>query len=162
MGQRPFESVKYLPSPHHFAVDHSAKSGKSSIVPRRKPNWTPPHHRGRRQTEATANEQQQIAKAQLGDEKAFEFLYNRYKRRVSFICYKMTRDPAQAEDLTQEAFMQVFRKLRSYRGESAFGTWLHRVTVNMVLMHFRKRHITEVPFDDLAHHEDEGEGEPQF
>ena len=129
-------------------------------MPRRKPNWTPP--RRQRQNQANGNEQQQIAKAQLGDGKAFEFLYNRYKRRVSFICYKMTRDPVQAEDLVQEAFMQVFRKLRSYRGESGFGTWLHRVTVNMVLMSFRKRHITEVPFDDLARHEDEGEVQPQF
>lgn len=160
MGQRPFESVKSLSSLHQSVFDHSSKSRKSSIVPRCKPNWTPP--RRRRQKEVNGNEQQQIAKAQLGDGKAFEFLYNRYKRRVSFICYKMTRDPARAEDLTQEAFLQVFRKLRSYRGESAFGTWLHRVTVNVVLMRFRKHHIIEVPFDDLARHENEGEVGPQF
>jgi RNA polymerase sigma-70 factor (ECF subfamily) len=53
----------------------------------------------------------------------------------------MTQNEAEAEDLTQEAFIQVFRKIGSFRGESAFTTWLHRLTVNQVLMHFRKRSV---------------------
>jgi RNA polymerase sigma-70 factor (ECF subfamily) len=53
----------------------------------------------------------------------------------------MTQNVAEAEDLAQEAFIQLFRKIGSFRGESAFTTWLHRLTVNQVLMHFRKRGV---------------------
>jgi RNA polymerase sigma-70 factor (ECF subfamily) len=53
----------------------------------------------------------------------------------------MTKNKTEAEDLTQEVFIQLFRKAGSFRGESAFSTWLHRMTVNQVLMHFRKRSV---------------------
>ena len=74
-----------------------------------------------------------------GDMNAFGELYRRYKERVFALCLRMTRNVAEAEDLTQEAFIQLFRKIGSFRGESAFTTWLHRLTVNQVLMHFRRR-----------------------
>src|SRR4030095_8514614 len=54
------------------------------------------------------------------------------------ICLKMLRNVSQAEDLAQEVFVQVFRKIHTFRGESSFSTWLHQLTVNQVLMHFRK------------------------
>src|SRR5215467_603805 len=60
----------------------------------------------------------------------------------------MTGDPAEAEDLAQEAFLQLFRKIATFRGESAFSTWLHRLVVNAVLMHLRKKGLQQVPLED--------------
>lgn len=79
--------------------------------------------------------------AGAGDVGAFEQLYARHNRRVYSLCLRMTQNVAEAEDLAQEAFIQLFRKIGSFRGESAFTTWLHRLTVNQVLMHFRKRSV---------------------
>jgi len=76
-----------------------------------------------------------------GDMGAFEQLYERHNRRVYALCLRMTQNAAEAEDLAQEAFIQLFRKIGSFRGESAFTTWLHRLTVNQVLMHFRKKSV---------------------
>jgi len=80
-----------------------------------------------------------VRRAQRGDEQAFATLYNLHKKRVYAVCLKMTRDVADAEDLTQEAFLQVFRCVNSFRGDSAFSTWLYRVAVNTVLMKLRRR-----------------------
>jgi RNA polymerase sigma-70 factor (ECF subfamily) len=76
-----------------------------------------------------------------GDRQAFAELYEEHHRRVYSICLRMTQDVSEAEDLTQEVFIQLFRTIGSFRGESAFATWLHRLTVNHVLMHFRKRKV---------------------
>lgn len=76
-----------------------------------------------------------------GDLAAFEMLYERHHRRVYSLCLRMVANATEAEDLTQEVFIQLFRKAGSFRGESAFTTWLHRMTVNHVLMHFRKRGV---------------------
>ncbi|HEX8494813.1 MAG TPA: RNA polymerase sigma factor [Pyrinomonadaceae bacterium] len=78
-------------------------------------------------------------KSAVGDTAAFEELYHRHFRRVYALCLRMTGNPEQAEDLTQDVFIQLFNKIGSFRGDSAFTTWLHRMTVNQVLMHFRKR-----------------------
>ena len=90
-------------------------------------------------------------RAPLTDEeqKAFQELYQTHHRRVYSTCLRMTRDASEAEDLTQEIFVHLFRVLGSFRGESAFTTWLHRLTVNQVLMHFRKRKVRTVrPTED--------------
>ena len=76
-----------------------------------------------------------------GEMWAFERLYERHSRRVYSLCLRMTQNAAEAEDLAQEVFIQLFRKLGSFRGESQFTTWLHRLTVNQVLMHFRKKGV---------------------
>ncbi len=73
-----------------------------------------------------------------GDIAAFEELYRSHHRRVFNHVLRMTRNVSEAEDLTQDVFIQLYRKLKTFRGESAFTTWLHRLTVNVVLMHFRK------------------------
>ena len=80
-------------------------------------------------------------RAASGDMASFESLYERHHRRVYSLCLRMTSNTAEAEDLSQEVFIQLFRKIGSFRGESAFTTWLHRLTVNQVLMHFRKKGI---------------------
>jgi RNA polymerase sigma-70 factor, ECF subfamily len=74
-----------------------------------------------------------------GNITAFEEIYQRHHRRTYSICLRMTQNPSEAEDLTQEVYIQIYRKAGSFRGESAFSTWLHRLTVNQVLMHFRRR-----------------------
>jgi len=79
--------------------------------------------------------------AASGNLAAFELLYQRYHRRTYSLCLRMTNSQTEAEDLTQEVFIQLFRKIGSFRGDSAFSTWLHRLTVNQVLMHFRRRSV---------------------
>ena len=79
--------------------------------------------------------------AASGNIAAFELLYKRYHRRTYSLCLRMTNNQTESEDLTQEVFIQLFRKIGSFRGESAFSTWLHRLTVNQVLMHFRRRSV---------------------
>ena len=80
-----------------------------------------------------------VKRAQAGDEQAFETLFLQHKKRVYSVCLLMTKDVAEAEDLTQEAFLQVFRTVGSFRGDAAFSTWLYRVAVNTVLMNLRRR-----------------------
>jgi len=79
--------------------------------------------------------------ASAGDMGAFEEIYQRHHRRVYSICLRMLQNAHEAEDLTQDVFIQLYRKIGSFRGDSAFTTWLHRMTVNQVLMHFRKRNV---------------------
>ena len=86
-------------------------------------------------------EDKAISGAQKGDPRCFESLYNRHRRHVFSLCLRMSRNTAEAEDLTQEVFLQLFRKVSTFRGDSAFSTWLHRVAVNVVLMHLRKKSL---------------------
>jgi RNA polymerase sigma-70 factor, ECF subfamily len=91
-------------------------------------------------------EAEAIRRAQAGDAAAFEHLYQLHGRRVYALCLRMVSNPADAEDLMQESFLQLFRKIATFRGESAFSTWLHRMTVNVVLMRLRKKSL---PTDSL-------------
>ena len=90
-----------------------------------------------------------LVRAQAGDPDAFSQLYWKHKKRVFSICIKMVHNFELAEDLTQETFLQLHRKLATFRGESAFTTWLHRMTVNIVLMRLRKRVLPVVSLDQL-------------
>jgi RNA polymerase sigma-70 factor (ECF subfamily) len=84
-------------------------------------------------------EQDLIRFAQTGNIEALSVIYEKYSRRVFNICLRMIRDRSDAEDLTQDVFVQLFRKIHTFRGQSAFSTWLHRLAVNMVLMEIRSR-----------------------
>ncbi|MBD0373624.1 MAG: RNA polymerase sigma factor [Pyrinomonadaceae bacterium] len=86
---------------------------------------------------ATASDYQLSREGAGGNLEAFEELYVRHNRRVYLLCLRMTGNQSEAEDLTQEVFIQLFRKIDTFRGESLFTTWLHRLTVNQVLMYFR-------------------------
>ena len=101
------------------------------------------------------SETEAIERAKQGDASAFEALYNLHKRRVYSLCLRMTANTAAAEDLTQEAFLQLFRKIGTFRGESAFSTWLHRMAVNVVLMQLRKKGLNLIPLEDTMEGEEE-------
>ena len=90
---------------------------------------------------SNATDFQLAQRAAGGDMPAFEEIYQRHHRRVYSICLRMLQNAHEAEDLTQDVFIQLYRKIGSFRGDSAFTTWLHRMTVNQVLMHFRKRTV---------------------
>jgi RNA polymerase sigma-70 factor (ECF subfamily) len=104
----------------------------------------------RRQVKGGLSEAEAIARAKQGDAEAFEVLYNLHKRRVYSLCLRMTANTAEAEDLAQEAFLQLFRKIGTFRGESAFSTWLHRMAVNVVLMHLRKKGLPVVSLEETT------------
>lgn len=102
-------------------------------------------------TESTARSApilETVARAKAGDEQAFATLFDAHKHRVYSLCFLMTGNAAEAEDLSQDAFMQVYRKLATFRGDSAFSTWLYRVAVNTVLMQRRKRGLKMVSLDE--------------
>jgi RNA polymerase sigma-70 factor (ECF subfamily) len=101
------------------------------------------------------SEAKAIERAKQGDAEAFEALYHLHKRRVYALCLRMTANTSAAEDLTQEAFLQLFRKIGTFRGESAFSTWLHRMAVNVVLMQLRKKGLAVVPLEETFDSEEE-------
>jgi RNA polymerase sigma-70 factor, ECF subfamily len=101
-----------------------------------------------------------IRLAQQGDAAAFERLYALHSRRVYSLCLRMVGNTAEAEDLTQESFLQLFRKIATFRGESAFSTWLHRLAVNVVLMKLRKKSGKETSLEQVTE-PDEESGAPR-
>jgi RNA polymerase sigma-70 factor (ECF subfamily) len=103
-------------------------------------------------------EAEAIRLAQQGDASAFEHIYRLHSRRVYALCLRMVGNPAEAEDLTQDAFLQLFRKIGTFRGESAFSTWLHRLSVNVVLMKLRKKTLPETSLEESTDPEDEVNG----
>ena len=100
-------------------------------------------------------ETETIRLAQQGNSAAFEQLYHRYSGRVFCICLRIVKNDSEAEDLTQEVFLLLFRKIHTFRGESKFSTWLHRLTVNLVLMGFRKKRYPVVSLDETVELDEE-------
>jgi RNA polymerase sigma-70 factor (ECF subfamily) len=90
-----------------------------------------------------------LARAQAGDHQAFAQLYQLHKRRIYSLCLRMVGNVAEAEDLTQEVFLQLHRKIASFRGDSAFSTWLHRLAVNVVLMKLRRKGLSLISLDEV-------------
>jgi RNA polymerase sigma-70 factor, ECF subfamily len=108
-----------------------------------------------REKDRDPNEAELIERAKLGDAQAFQALYDKHKRRVYSLCLRMTANTAEAEDLTQEAFLQLYRKIGTFRGESAFSTWLHRLSVNVVLMQLRKKSLPVVSLEETTQGEED-------
>jgi len=100
------------------------------------------------------SEAETIRFAQEGDAASFERIFRRYSRRVYSLCLRMARNKTDAEDLTQEAFLQLFRKIHTFRGESAFSTWLYRVCANVVLMWLRKKGLMEIHLENTQKEKD--------
>ena len=103
-------------------------------------------------------EAEAIRLAQQGDAGAFERIYRLHSRRVYALCLRMVGNTAEAEDLAQDAFLQLFRKIGTFRGESAFSTWLHRLSVNVVLMKLRKKTLPETSLEETTDPDDESSG----
>jgi RNA polymerase sigma-70 factor, ECF subfamily len=101
----------------------------------------------------TATDLELVKRAQQGDSEAFASLFHAHKARIYSVCLRMTNNTAQAEDLTQDAFLQVFRKLNTFKGNSALSTWLYRIAVNTVLMHFRKKALKQISLDEPSNHD---------
>jgi RNA polymerase sigma-70 factor (ECF subfamily) len=95
------------------------------------------------------NESEAILRAREGDAEGFAYLYDSHRKHVYSVCLRMLKNSADAEDLMQQAFLQVFRKIGTFRGESGFSTWLHRVTINAVLMHLRRKKPTEALAEEV-------------
>jgi RNA polymerase sigma-70 factor (ECF subfamily) len=91
-----------------------------------------------------------IQRARSGDTRAFERLYREHASRVYGLCLRMTRDPAMAEDCTQEAFINAWRALERFEDRSSMATWLHRIAVNVVLGKRRKAAPMSVDWGSLA------------
>jgi RNA polymerase sigma-70 factor (ECF subfamily) len=106
------------------------------------------NHNLNKQPAPNLSESEAVELAQKGNVFAFEQLYQLHSRRVYALCLRMVANPFEAEDLTQDTFLQLFRKIHTFRGESGFSTWLHRLTVNVVLMRFRKMKHAELSLDE--------------
>lgn len=96
-----------------------------------------------------------VRRAQRGDKRAFELLVAKYQRRISRLLSRMIRDPADIEDVAQEAFIKAYRALPNFRGESAFYTWLYRIAINTAKNYFaaQGRRAPTVTTGDLEDHE---------
>ena len=110
--------------------------------------------RFKREKTATLSLDKAIRLFNRGDVKAFDLIYQSYREYVRRICLCMLRDPTEAEDATQDVFVCLFYKINTFRGESAFSSWLYRLTTNSVLMRFRKNRQRWVPFEET----EEGNG----
>jgi RNA polymerase sigma-70 factor (ECF subfamily) len=101
-------------------------------------------------------EKRLVERAQSGDSHAFASLYEMHKHRVYAICLRFTRERMEAEDCSQEAFLQCFLRLSTFRGESALSTWLYRLTVNVVLMRLRRKLVPVVSLESSSASEGSG------
>jgi RNA polymerase sigma-70 factor (ECF subfamily) len=97
----------------------------------------PPEIAPRSASAGVADDDGVVRRAAAGDAEAFRALFVRHRSDVARLVYRMLNAPADLDDVVQEVFVQVFRSLKDFRGQSKFSTWLHRVTVNVVLMHRR-------------------------
>jgi len=122
-----------------FGVEQAAEAHVAALVPASVPE---------KAVSGDATDFELCRLATDGNLAAFEIIYQRYHRRTYALCLRMTNSQTEAEDLTQEVFIQLFRKVGSFRGDSAFSTWLHRLTVNQVLMYFRRRSVKNEKVSD--------------
>lgn len=90
-----------------------------------------------------------VVKAKAGDQAAYERLYQTHHQNVFWHCLRITKNPADAEDVTQQVFLQAYLNLAGFRGECRFGTWLFRIATYESLLHLRKRRYTEISLDEL-------------
>ena len=105
------------------------------------------------------SEDEALRRARNGDASGFERLYRLHSGRVRSMCLKMVANSAEADDLTQETFLRAFRKIGTFRGESRFGTWLYRLSFNVVLGELRKKKPRRESTGGLLSSDSEAEAE---
>ena len=108
------------------------------------------HEMSKRALQTYRKEVEDVRKARGGDECAFERLYHLHRQGIFSLCLRLTKNVADAEDMSQQVFLQAYLKLRTFRGDCSLGGWLSRIATNECLMHLRKRHNREVPLEDVA------------
>jgi RNA polymerase sigma-70 factor (ECF subfamily) len=134
MSNSPTEVIHPVPGSQNEAATSTARGNRpNTYTPANPPD---------------PGEAQTLARAQAGDHHAFAQLYALHKRRIYSLCLRMVSNVAEAEDLTQEAFLQLHRKISTFRGDSAFSTWLHRLAINVVLMQLRKKGLSLISLDE--------------
>ena len=140
-----FRAIAKARKPYNAKIVSRISGGAAGKV-----NLTDPDSKQAQRQSNDPNEAELIERAKLGDAQAFQALYDKHKRRVYSLCLRMTANTAEAEDLTQEAFLQLYRKIGTFRGESAFSTWLHRLSVNVVLMQLRKKSLPVTSLEETT------------
>ncbi|MEM7362886.1 MAG: sigma-70 family RNA polymerase sigma factor [Pseudomonadota bacterium] len=103
--------------------------------------------------DTTVDESLLVRRARSGDVGAFENIYRRESGRVFAVCLRLVKDRDLAEDLTQDTFVMAWQKLRDFRGDSAFGTWLYRIATNLTISDLRKRSRHAFILEEMAHSE---------
>ena len=91
-----------------------------------------------------------LTRAQAGDMSAFESLVDRHEDQVYGLALRMTRSEADAAEITQDTFLSAYQHLNEFRGEAAFGSWVHRIAANNALMRLRRQKVVDIVSDDLA------------
>ena len=116
----------------------------------RNPELSPDSSEGNSVKDIQKEERNAIRCAQQGDLRGFEQIYRLHSKRVYAQCYRMLGNSAEAEDMTQEVFLQLFRKIKTFRGDSLLSTWLYRLTFNAVLMHIRRKNASVVSLEQIG------------
>jgi RNA polymerase sigma-70 factor (ECF subfamily) len=102
------------------------------------------------QTTSVQDDRELLARAQAGDMSAFESLVSRHEDKVYGLALRMTRSEADAAEITQDTFLSAYQHLSEFRGESAFGSWVHRIAANNALMRLRRQKVLDIVSDELA------------
>ena len=102
------------------------------------------------QTDSVQDDRELMTRAQAGDMSAFEALVSRHEDKVYGLALRMTRSEADAAEITQDTFLSAYQHLSEFRGEAAFGSWVHRIAANNALMRLRRQKVLDIVSDDLT------------
>ena len=102
------------------------------------------------QTDSVQDDRELMTRAQAGDMSAFEALVSRHEDKVYGLALRMTRSEADAAEITQDTFLSAYQHLSEFRGEAAFGSWVHRIAANNALMRLRRQKVLDIVSDELA------------
>jgi RNA polymerase sigma-70 factor (ECF subfamily) len=102
------------------------------------------------QTDSVQDDRELMARAQAGDMSAFEALVSRHEDKVYGLALRMTRSEADAAEITQDTFLSAYQHLSEFRGEAAFGSWVHRIAANNALMRLRRQKVLDIVSDEIT------------